>query len=111
MQGKDEYIARVRWEADESGKALRDAPTFLVDIAPGVDAALVVLIAAAMEEETNKQDVDWVVGTDEKTKALASRHTAHARSLSKRQAVGESAAVSLRLGGDVQLPVNSSMFG
>ncbi|GLD98875.1 hypothetical protein PINS_up007593 [Pythium insidiosum] len=111
LQAANELIARVRCETDASGKPLTDAPTFLLDVAPGVDLALMVLVTAALEEESHKQDPDWVVGTDEKTLSMASRHTAHARAMSKRQAVGESATVAMRLGADAQLPVNASMFG
>ncbi|KAJ0403314.1 hypothetical protein P43SY_009348 [Pythium insidiosum] len=104
VQGYKEYIARVRSETDEHGKASQDAPTFLLDVAPGVDMALLLLITAAMEEETHKQEGDWVVGTDEKTLSMASHHSSHARSMSKRQTMGEAAAVTLRLGADGQLP-------
>ncbi|GLD98847.1 hypothetical protein PINS_up007565 [Pythium insidiosum] len=75
VQGFMEFIARVRCETDVNGKRVQNASTFLLDIAPGVDMALMVLIAAAMEEETHKQEGDWVVGTDEKTLSMAPRHT------------------------------------
>ncbi|GLD98835.1 hypothetical protein PINS_up007553 [Pythium insidiosum] len=104
VQGYKEFITRVRCETGFDGKRVQDASTFLLDIAPGVDMALMVLIAAAMEEETHKQENDWVVGTDEKTLSMASRHSSHARSMSKRQTMGEAAAVTLRLGADGQMP-------
>ncbi|GLE00577.1 hypothetical protein PINS_up009334 [Pythium insidiosum] len=79
LRSQDNCIARVypnkklRKQAKKEGRE----PPYTLDVAPGVDVALMLLACAALDEEINKRNNNtFVVGKDQTTEQLMCRHHA-----------------------------------